>query len=147
MINKVLLAVIALGLWANAATTAIRPARADNEYGYQIYKELRSINSTLGDIENKIGNTLDVNCRIWLWSIETRAAHVTFPKAGGRIITSPCRVPGRGFSRIGGDNDKIDLTRSRCWVACHRSAFPGLRPRYGRRRWRSGNRDRRPNER
>ena len=63
MINKVLLAVIALGLWANAATTAIRPARADNEYGYQIYKELRSINSTLGDIENKIGNTLDVNCR------------------------------------------------------------------------------------
>ena len=42
---------------------------------------------------------------------------------------------------------KLNLTRSRCWVACHRSAFPGLRPRYGRRRWRSGNRDRRPNER
>jgi hypothetical protein len=63
MLNKVLLAAIALGLWANAATTAIRPAHADDEYGYRIYTELRRINSTLGDIELKLGNTLDVNCR------------------------------------------------------------------------------------
>jgi hypothetical protein len=35
-------------------------------------------------------------------------------------------------------HDKINFTGGQCRFACHRSAFPGLRPRDGRRRRRSG---------
>jgi hypothetical protein len=61
--NKILLAAIALGLWANAATSVIKPARADDGYGYQIYNELRNIHSTLVSIHSELNGTLNVNCR------------------------------------------------------------------------------------
>ena len=43
-----------------------------------------------------------------------------------------------GPARIGGTYDKINFTGGQRRIACHRSAFPGLWPRDGRRRWRSG---------
>jgi hypothetical protein len=56
MMNKILLAAIALGLWANAAATFVKPARADSEYGQQIYSILTMIEYRLRS------GTIDVNC-------------------------------------------------------------------------------------
>ena len=44
--TKVLLALIALGLWANAAVSTIRPAFAQSDYSSELY----SIMSDLGRI-------------------------------------------------------------------------------------------------
>jgi hypothetical protein len=62
MWNKILFAAIALGLWANAAATVIRPAHADNEF----YPQLASMDAHLASIDsdiNSIARKLDAHRR------------------------------------------------------------------------------------
>ena len=56
MMNKMLFAAIALGLWANAAATFAKPAHAGDEYGSQIYSVLSNIEYLLRS------RTIDVRC-------------------------------------------------------------------------------------
>jgi hypothetical protein len=51
--NKFLLAAIALGLWANAATAIIRPAYAEDDF---------YMRRTLDNIEGLLRGTLTVHC-------------------------------------------------------------------------------------
>jgi hypothetical protein len=55
--NRFLLAAIALGLWANAATVLIRPAHADDNAYW-----LQSIDSKLSSIDDRLTGTIDVRC-------------------------------------------------------------------------------------
>jgi dihydrodipicolinate synthase/N-acetylneuraminate lyase len=50
--NKLLLALIAAGLWANAALTFVRPVHADSDYGAEILSELESIKSNISSIKS-----------------------------------------------------------------------------------------------
>ena len=52
MMNKILLAAIALGLWANAAATFVRPAHA--EFETQDSSVLANIESDLQSIESAV---------------------------------------------------------------------------------------------
>jgi hypothetical protein len=54
--NKFLLAAIALGLWANAASTFTSPARAGGDCDYQMYRQLGSIELILRSIDSNTGN-------------------------------------------------------------------------------------------
>ena len=49
MINKLILAAIAIGLWANAATFWLKPAQAQSDFIFQ------SMNSNLSGIDMKLG--------------------------------------------------------------------------------------------
>jgi hypothetical protein len=55
MLNKTLLAAIALGLWANAASTFVRPARAD---GCDCANELYDLNLTLSSHPSSVESAI-----------------------------------------------------------------------------------------
>ena len=52
--NKVLLALIAAGLWANAAMTFVRPAHADLNSGSEIYSKLSSVESDIASMASDV---------------------------------------------------------------------------------------------
>jgi hypothetical protein len=50
--NKLLLALIAAGLWANAALTFVRLSYAGSDFDYRILSELGSIESNISSIKS-----------------------------------------------------------------------------------------------
>ena len=58
--NKFLLAAIALGLWANAATTFIRPAHAEDDF--YLVGAVQNVAKQLSSIDSRLMGAIDVHC-------------------------------------------------------------------------------------
>jgi hypothetical protein len=54
-VTKLLLAAIALGLWANAAAHIVQPARAQSSMDKNLTGSMNSINTNLGSIDGRLG--------------------------------------------------------------------------------------------
>jgi hypothetical protein len=57
MFNKIILAAIAAGLWANVAVTLVRPAHADSD------SDISSIETLVRSIEGDLGRIEHGNCQ------------------------------------------------------------------------------------